>query len=240
MSYNFKSNSGKVAKLIFLLALLVGLTTCAAKNNLPASRFRVPANVGQSEIHALRVEPVTSLSDLAVQAAVNELSKSGRLQHGRGDYFYIPVDQQYVSRFYALLKQSESFSNCVHKPQDLGGTAHISVHANGYGKVRKEEVELLKQITKNKDLLSFSLAKVPVKKFIVHKHRHHKKQINTWYVLAVKLDFKPLAEKYSKPKEIAALKEIKKYTFHISIAVQKKSKGRCICMKSKGHCVGVD
>jgi hypothetical protein len=227
MSFLGKKFLKKLLNAILLLVATAALFSCSCGRSVTE-----PGNSVQSDnvTHAIvsnEVKPVTSLSDEEVHAAVNGLDNYGVL-HGDGDYFYIPVDQRYISRLFPQLKDRESLTNCFHKPTDLNGQAHISVHASGHGSLRQDELTLLNTLVKNKQMISFSLAANPIEIFIVHKHHHHKKQTNTWYVLRVNPNFDSLRKLYSSPTQLAALDQIKQYRFHISIAVQKKHQGRCI------------
>ena len=227
MSFLGKKFLKKLMNAILLLVAATVLFSCSCCRSVTEPGNSIQSDNGPHSVVSNEVKPVTSLSNEEVYAAVNGLDNYGEL-HGDGDYFYIPVDQGYISRLFPELKRSESLSDCFHEPTDLNGQAHISVHASGHGSLRQDELTLLNKLVKNKQMISFSLATNPIEIFIVHKHHHHKKQTKTWYVLRVNPNFDSLRKQYSRPSELAALKKIEQYRFHISIAVQKMHQGRCI------------
>jgi hypothetical protein len=223
MISRIKSALGCLVKSILLLVLVVALATCSAHHST-VEQSRVISKVRQ--LPSFSVVSIDTLTKEQVLDAVKDLPRSGTL-HGKGNYFYIPVDQRYISILYPQLKQSEKWTGCFHKPTDSNGKAHMSVHAGGHGKVRKTELKLLRKLVSNQQRLSFTVAKDhPIEKFIVPKHHHH--QINTWYVLRVNPNFDSLRKEYSSKQQRAALKQIEQYRFHISIAVQKKRHGKCV------------
>lgn len=227
MSFLRKTYSNCLFKVCFILMFSATLFSCSCCRSVTEPGNNIQSDNVTHSIVSNEVKPVTSLSPETIYAAVNGLDNYGVL-HGNGDYFYIPVDQGYISRLFPQLVESESLSDCFHQPTDLNRQAHISVHASGHGSLRQDELTLLNTLVKNKQMISFSLAANPLEKFIVHKHHHHKKQTNTWYVLRVNPNFDSLRKQYSSPTQLAALDQIKQYRFHISIAVQKTHQGRCI------------